>query len=481
MAFESLSDKLQGALRQIAKKGRLTEADVDVMLREVRLALLEADDNIKIIKEFIADIKEQAVGDRVMKSLTPSQQVVKIVNEELTKLMGAEAAGINFATAGPTVLMMIGLQGAGKTTQSGKLSNFLRKKEKKNPLMVACDVYRPAAVDQLKTLGAQLDIPVFEKGISESPVTIAKEALAYAADHGHDLVIIDTAGRLHIDETLMDELNQIKDVVNPNEILLVVDAMTGQDAVNVAGAFHEQLDLTGVILTKLDGDTRGGAALSIRKMTNVPIKFIGLGEKLDALEVFHPERMASRILGMGDVMSLIERAQDSMEDDEEENLKMAEKMMAGSFDFNDFLQQMKMMKRMGGLGQVMKMLPGVSGAGKVPDVDPKQLSRTEAIVYSMTEKERKEPSIINQSRKNRIAKGAGVSLNQVNELIKQFTGMKKMMRQFSKMDPKQMERAAAQMQRGGTGGMGMPGMGGNRASRRAKGKGKGKGKGGFRF
>ena len=478
MAFETLSDKLQGALRGITKKGKLTEADVDVMLREVRLALLEADVNIKIIKEFIADVKEQAIGDKVMKSLTPSQQVVKIVNEELTRLMGAEAVGIHFATAGPTVLMMVGLQGAGKTTQAGKLSNFLRKKENKNPLLVACDVYRPAAVDQLKTLGKQLDIPVFEKGVSESPVTIAKEALAYATANGHDLVIIDTAGRLHIDEALMDELAQVKQVVNPKEILLVVDAMTGQDAVNVADSFHQQLALTGVILTKLDGDTRGGAALSIRKMADVPIKFIGLGEKLDALEVFHPERMASRILGMGDVMSLIERAQDSF--DEDEDMKMAEKMMSGAFDFNDFLQQMKMMKRMGGLGSIMKMLPGVGGAGKMPEVDPKQMARTEAIVYSMTEKERREPNIINQSRKDRIAKGAGVKLNEVNALIKQFTGMKKMMKQFAGMDEAKMERMAAQMQRGGVGGMGMPGMpGGNRAARR--GKGKGKGRGGFKF
>ena len=475
MAFETLSDKLQGALRGISKKGKLTEADVDVMLREVRLALLEADVNIKIIKEFIADVKEQAVGDKVMKSLTPSQQVVKIVNEELTKLMGTEAVGINMATAGPTVLMMVGLQGAGKTTQTGKLSNFLRKKDKKNPLLVACDVYRPAAVDQLKTLGKQLDIPVFEKGTHESPVVIAKEALHFATANGHDLVIIDTAGRLHIDEGLMDELTQVKQAVNPNEILLVVDAMTGQDAVNVADSFHQQLDLTGVILTKLDGDTRGGAALSIRKMTNVPIKFIGLGEKLDALEIFHPERMASRILGMGDVMSLIERATDSM--DEEEDMKMAEKMMAGTFDFNDFLKQMKMMKRMGGLGSIMKMLPGLGGGQKMPEVDPKQLSRTEAIVYSMTEKERREPALINQSRKNRIAKGAGVKPNEVNALIKQFTDMKKMMKQFAGMDEKKMERMAAQMERGGPG-MGMPGMaGGNRAARR----GKGKNRGGFRF
>jgi len=473
MAFESLSEKLQGALRGITRKGRLTEADVDVMLREVRLALLEADVNVKIIKEFIAEIKEQALGEKVMKSLTPSQQVVKIVNDELTNLMGRDAAEINFATAGPTVLMMVGLQGAGKTTQTGKLASFLRKNHKKKPLLVACDVYRPAAVDQLKTLGAQLGIPVFEKGVSESPVTIAKEALAFATLHGHDLVIIDTAGRLQIDEGLMDELAQVKAVINPQEILLVVDAMTGQDAINVAGAFHEQMALTGVILTKLDGDTRGGVALSIRKMTNVPIKFIGLGEKLDALEVFHPERMASRILGMGDVMSLIEKATDSM--DEEADMKMAEKMMAGNFDFNDFLQQMKMMKRMGGIGNIMKMLPGLGG-NKMPEIDPKVMVRTESIVYSMTEKERRNPSLINQSRKERIARGAGVKLNDVNGLIKQFTDMKKMMKQFSGMSEGQMQRMANQMQRPGAA-MGMPGLGGNRAARR----GKGKNRGGFKF
>jgi len=475
MAFETLSDKLQGALHGLTRKGKLTEADVDIMLREVRLALLEADVNIKIVKEFIAEVKSEAVGDKVMKSLTPSQQVVKIVNEALTNLMGTDAVGINFATAGPTVIMMVGLQGAGKTTQTGKLSNFLRKKEKKKPLLVACDVYRPAAVDQLKTLGSQLDIPVFEKGTSVSPIEIAKEAMAYATQNGHDLVIIDTAGRLHIDEALMDELDQVKNVVHPQEILLVVDAMTGQDAVNVAETFHKQLDLTGVILTKLDGDTRGGAALSIRKLTNVPIKFIGLGEKLDALEIFHPERMASRILGMGDVMSLIERAQDSF--DGEDDMKMAEKMMSGSFDFNDFLQQIKMMKRMGKMEDILKMLPGVGGKLKDVNINPKQMARTEAIVYSMTEKERRDPSLINQSRKNRIANGAGVGMAEVNSLIKQFTDMKKMMKQFAGMDEKKMERMAAQMQRGGAGGMMPQGMPGNRAARR----GKGKNKGGFRF
>ena len=309
MAFETLSERLQSALKSVTRKGKLTEKDVDVMMREVRLALLEADVNIKVVREFIKEVKEKAIGETVLKSLTPGQQVIKIVNEELTKLMGENAAELNFGHTKPAVFMMVGLQGAGKTTHTGKLSTYLRKKEKKNPLLVACDVYRPAAVDQLKTIGKQLNIPVFEKGTSMNPVDIANEAMAYARENGHDLVIIDTAGRLHIDEQLMDELKDIKALVKPQEILLVVDAMTGQDAVNVAQSFHEQLDLTGVILTKLDGDTRGGAALSIRKITNVPIKFMGMGEKLDTLEVFHPERMASRILGMGDVMTLIERAE----------------------------------------------------------------------------------------------------------------------------------------------------------------------------
>ncbi|MTL75766.1 signal recognition particle protein, partial [Turicibacter sanguinis] len=345
MAFETLSERLQSALKSVTRKGKLTEKDVDVMMREVRLALLEADVNIKVVREFINEVKEKAVGEAVLKSLTPGQQVIKIVNEELTKLMGDSAAELNFGHAKPAVFMMVGLQGAGKTTHTGKISSYLRKKEKKNPLLVACDVYRPAAVDQLKTIGKQLNIPVYEKGTSMNPVDIAKEAMTYARENGHDLVIIDTAGRLHIDEQLMDELKNIKELVNPQEILLVVDAMTGQDAVNVAQSFHDQLDLTGVVLTKLDGDTRGGAALSIRKITNVPIKFIGLGEKLDTLEVFHPERMASRILGMGDVMTLIERAQENF--DEEESMKLADKMMNATYDFNDFLKQMKQMKKLG--------------------------------------------------------------------------------------------------------------------------------------
>ena len=474
MAFETLSERLQSALKSVTRKGKLTKKDVDVMMREVRLALLEADVNIKVVREFIKEVKEKAIGETVLKSLTPGQQVIKIVNEELTKLMGENAAELNFGHTKPAVFMMVGLQGAGKTTHTGKLSTYLRKKEKKNPLLVACDVYRPAAVDQLKTIGKQLNIPVFEKGTSMNPVDIAKEAMAYARENGHDLVIIDTAGRLHIDEQLMDELKDIKALVKPQEILLVVDAMTGQDAVNVAQSFHEQLDLTGVILTKLDGDTRGGAALSIRKITNVPIKFMGMGEKLDTLEVFHPERMASRILGMGDVMTLIERAQENF--DEEESMKLADKMMNATYDFNDFLKQMKQMKKLGAFEDILKMIPGVGNQLKDINIDPKQMARVEAIIYSMTEQERKNPDLINASRKNRIAKGCGCDIAEVNRLIKQFTDMRKMMKKFSNMDPRQMERMAAAMQRGG--GNPMAGLGGMMGQGK---KGKGKGRGGFRF
>ncbi len=474
MAFETLSDRLQSAIKSVTKKGKLTEKDVDVMMREVRLALLEADVNIKVVKQFVNEVKAQAIGESVLKSLTPGQQVIKIVNEELTKLMGEEAASLDLSTK-PAILMMVGLQGAGKTTHTGKLAMYLRKKEKKNPLLVACDVYRPAAVEQLKTLGKQLSIPVFEKGTTANPVDIAQEGLQYARENGHDLVILDTAGRLHIDEQLMDELHQIKTLTTPNEILLVVDAMTGQDAVNVAQSFHEQLSLTGAILTKLDGDTRGGAALSIRKMTNVPIKFIGVGEKLDALEVFHPDRMASRILGMGDVLSLIERAQDSF--DEEETMKMADKMMNATFDFNDFLKQMKQIKKLGAFEDILKMIPGVGNQLKDVNIDPKQMSRVEAIIQSMTDQERKNPDLINASRKTRIAKGCGCDVNEVNRLIKQFTDMRKMMKQFSNMDPKQMERMGRAMQSGNKNALsGLGGMGMGQPK-----KGKGKNRGGFRI
>jgi len=409
-----------------------------------------------------------------MKSLTPGQQVVKIVNDELTKLMGEDTACLEFGTTKPAVFMMVGLQGAGKTTQAGKLSLYIRKTEKKKPLLVACDVYRPAAVDQLKTIGKQLDIPVYDKGTSAKPLDIAKEAIKYAREFEHDLVIIDTAGRLHIDEQLMEELQEIKAAVTPQEVLLVVDAMTGQDAVNVAQSFHEQLKLTGAILTKLDGDTRGGAALSIRKMTNVPIKFMGMGEKLDTLEVFHPERMASRILGMGDVLTLIEKAQDSF--DEEENKKLTEKMMNATFDFNDFLKQTKQMKKMGAFEDILKMIPGLGNQLKDVNIDPKQMAHTEAIIYSMTEAERKNPDLINASRKGRIARGCGCEVAEVNRLIKQFTDMRKMMKRFSNMDPKQMERMASSMQRGGNPNAG--GLGGMMGTPK---KGKGKGRGGFRF
>lgn len=475
MAFETLSERLQSALKNVTRKGKLTEKDVDIMMREVRLALLEADVNIKVVREFINEVKEKAIGESVLKSLTPGQQVIKIVNEELTKLMGESAVDLNYGTSKPAVFMMVGLQGAGKTTHTGKISSYLRKKEKKNPLLVACDVYRPAAVDQLKTIGKQLNIPVYEKGTSMNPVDIAKEAMSYARENGHDLVIIDTAGRLHIDEQLMGELKDIKTLVNPQEILLVVDAMTGQDAVNVAQSFHDQLDLTGIILTKLDGDTRGGAALSIRKITNVPIKFMGLGEKLDTLEVFHPERMASRILGMGDVMTLIERAQENF--DEEESMKLADKMMNATYDFNDFLKQMKQMKKLGAMEDILKMIPGIGNQLKDVNIDPKQMSRIEAIIYSMTEKERKNPDLINASRKNRIAKGCGCDVAEVNRLIKQFTDMRKMMKKFSSMDPRQMERMANAMQRGVNPGA-MGGLGGMMGQGK---KGKGKGRGGFRF
>ena len=475
MAFETLSDRLQSAIKSVTKKGKLTEKDVDVMMREVRLALLEADVNIKVVKQFVAEVKAKATGEAVMKSLTPGQQVIKIVNEELTALMGEEAAGLDLQK-NPSVLMMVGLQGAGKTTHTGKLATFLRKKEKKKPLLVACDVYRPAAVEQLKTIGKQLSIPVFEKGTSANPVDIAREGVAFAREHGHDLVILDTAGRLHIDEQLMEELQNIKNLTMPQEILLVVDAMTGQDAVNVAQSFHDQLTLTGAILTKLDGDTRGGAALSIRKMTNVPIKFIGVGEKLDALEMFHPDRMASRILGMGDVLSLIERAQDEF--DEEESMKMADKLMNATFDFNDFLKQMKQVKRLGAMEDILKMIPGVGNQLKDVNIDPKQMAHVEAIIQSMTDKERKNPDLINASRKARIARGCGLDVTEVNRLIKQFTDMRKMMKQFSNMDPRQMERMGRAMQSGNPNAMRQ--LGGGMGMGQPK-KGKGKNRGGFRF
>ncbi|SNZ09547.1 signal recognition particle subunit FFH/SRP54 (srp54) [Terribacillus aidingensis] len=433
MAFEGLADRLQSTIQKIRGRGKVTEQDVKEMTREVRLALLEADVNFKVVKQLINKIKERAIGQEVMESLTPGQQVIKVVQEELTQLMGGEQSKIATAERPPTVIMMVGLQGAGKTTTTGKLANHLRKKHNRNPLLVAADVYRPAAIDQLETLGKQLSLPVFSMGTEANPVDIANEAIKKAKEEHHDYVIIDTAGRLHVDEKLMDELTQIKTDVKPAEIFLVVDAMTGQDAVNVAESFDSQLDISGVVLTKLDGDTRGGAALSIRAVTGKPIKFVGMGERTDQLEAFHPERMASRILGMGDVLSLIEKAQENV--DEKQARDLEEKMRSMSFTFDDFLEQMSQVKKMGPLDDLLDMLPG---AGKMKgmknvQLDEKQLVYVEAIIQSMTRKERQEPSLINASRKKRIAKGSGRSVSEVNRLLKQFEDMKKMMKQMTNM------------------------------------------------
>lgn len=436
MAFEGLADRLQSTIQKIRGKGKVTEADVKEMMREVRLALLEADVNFKVVKEFVKKVSERAVGQEVMKSLTPGQQVIKVVKEELTALMGGEQSKIAVANKPPTVIMMVGLQGAGKTTTTGKLANLLRKKHNRNPLLVACDIYRPAAIKQLETLGKQLSMPVFSLGDKISPVEIAKQAIEKAkADH-HDYVLIDTAGRLHVDAELMDELKQIKELTNPDEIFLVVDAMTGQDAVNVASSFNEQLGLTGVILTKLDGDTRGGAALSIRSVTNTPIKFVGLGEKMDALEPFHPERMASRILGMGDVLTLIEKAQANV--DEEKAKELEQKMRSASFTFDDFLEQLGQVRNMGPLDELLKMIPGANKIKGLDNlqVDEKQIARVEAIIKSMTKEEKIHPEIINASRRKRIAKGSGTSIQEVNRLLKQFEDMKKMMKQMVGMQQK---------------------------------------------
>ncbi|AZV47780.1 MULTISPECIES: signal recognition particle protein [Bacillus] len=433
MAFEGLADRLQQTISKIRGKGKVSEQDVKEMMREVRLALLEADVNFKVVKDFVKKVSERAVGQDVMKSLTPGQQVIKVVKEELTELMGGEESKIAVAKRPPTVIMMVGLQGAGKTTTSGKLANLLRKKHNRKPMLVAADIYRPAAIKQLETLGKQLDMPVFSLGDQVSPVEIAKQAIEKAKEEHYDYVILDTAGRLHIDHELMDELTQVKEIANPEEIFLVVDSMTGQDAVNVAKSFNEQLGLTGVVLTKLDGDTRGGAALSIRAVTNTPIKFAGLGEKLDALEAFHPERMASRILGMGDVLTLIEKAQATVDEDKAKELE--QKMRTMSFTLDDFLEQLGQVRNMGPLDELLQMMPG---AGKMKglkniQVDEKQLNHVEAIIKSMTVLEKEQPDIINASRRKRIAKGSGTSVQEVNRLLKQFDEMKKMMKQMTNM------------------------------------------------
>ena len=424
MAFEGLSEKLNAVFKSLKGKGRLTEADVRNGMREVRLALLEADVSYKVVKDFVAQVTERCVGSDVLESLTPAQQIIKIVNEELTKLMGSTNARLNTANRGPTVVMMVGLQGAGKTTNGAKLAGLMRRQFGKRPLLAACDVYRPAAINQLQVVGKQLDIPVFEMGQID-PVTIAKEAVKYAADHGNDMVFLDTAGRLHIDEALMDELRNIKAAVKPNEILLVVDAMTGQDAVNAAKAFDDALGIDGVMLTKLDGDARGGAALSIRATTGKPIKFLGTGEKLDMIELFHPDRMASRILGMGDMLSFIEKAEQQY--DEKQAKKLEEKLRKNRLTLSDYLDQLEQLQNMGDLSQIASMLPGNMAKGFDPDqIDPKQFARTKAIIQSMTLQERENPQILNASRKRRIAAGCGQQVSDVNRLLKGFETMQQM-------------------------------------------------------
>ena len=426
--FESLGDRLQNAIHKIKGYGKITEDNISDMMREIRLALLEADVNYKVVKEFTNTVKEKALGEEVASSINPGDLFVKIVKDELTELLGGEQADICLK-GNPAVLMLVGLQGSGKTTTIGKLANFLRKKHAKKPLLVACDVYRPAAIDQLKQIGKQLNIEVYDEG-NGNPVEISKNAISYAKENNYDYVLIDTAGRLHIDEDLMDELENIRNEVNPDEVLLVIDAMMGQDAINVITGFNDKLPLTGVVLTKLDGDTRGGVALSVRHLTHVPIKFIGVSEKLDGLDSFDPERMAGRILGMGDIVSLVEKATEAI--DEKEAEKTAKRMQQGKFDLEDFLSTMKQMKKLGPLENLLKLLPGAKKMGLTDiKIDPKQIAHIEAIVLSMTPKERRNPDIIKASRKTRIASGSGTSVQEVNKLLQQFDQMKKMIKQFS--------------------------------------------------
>ena len=451
MAFEGLSEKLSNAFRKLRSKGKLTEDDVKAAMKEVRMALLEADVNYKVAKSFTAKVTERAVGSDVMESLTPGQMVIKIVNEELTALMGSEETKIKFASKPPTIIMMCGLQGSGKTTHSAKLGKMF-KKQGHRPLLVACDVYRPAAIEQLKVVGSQAGVPVFEMGQGD-PVDISKKAISHAKDYGHDIVIIDTAGRLHIDEKLMNELKNIKAEVNPSEILLVVDSMTGQDAVNVAKSFDELLDISGVILTKLDGDTRGGAALSVKAVTGKPIKFAGIGEKLDDLEVFHPDRMASRILGMGDVLTLIEDADNKL--DQKKAMDMAQKFQQNKFDMNDLYEQLEQIKKMGSVKNILSKIPGIGDQVKDMDFDDRQLDRVGAMISSMTIKEREDPSIINPSRKRRIAAGSGMKVEDVNRLMKQYDQMKKFMKSMNSRG-----KDGKRKRLPGLGGMPFGGMGG---------------------
>lgn len=465
MPFESLSERLQMALRRVTGRARLTENDIEEMMKEVRLSLLEADVNYKVVKSFTAEVKEKALGEKILKSLTPGDMVIKIVHDELKKLMGDETADVVYAS-GLSSFMLVGLQGAGKTTQCGKLAAFLRQRDGKKPLLIAADVYRPAAIDQLKTVGNQLGIEVFEMGTQTKVTEIVKKGLEYAKNKGYDLAIIDTAGRLHINEELMQELKDVAEVAKPTEILLTIDAMMGQDAINVITAFHEKLPLTGCILTKLDGDTRGGAALSVRYLTQVPIKFVGVGEKLDQIEVFHPDRMAGRILGMGDVVTLVEKAAQNIE--EEEALKLAEKMQKGIYDYNDFLKQIKWMKRLGSLKGILGLLPGIGRQIKDLDIDDKQFSHLEAIVFSMTPEERKNPDLVSRSssRRRRISLGSGRPLNEVNALVNRFEEMKRQLTSLMRMGPdlQNMNRIPRQPQ----------------VSQKPK-KGKGKGRGNFRI
>ena len=455
MAFEGLADKISNAFKKLKSKGKLSENDVKGAMREVRLALLEADVNYKVAKDFTNKVTERAIGQDVMESLTPAQMVIKIVDEELTALMGGENERLQFNSKPPTVIMMCGLQGSGKTTHSAKLAKML-KAQNRRPMLVACDIYRPAAIDQLKVVGAKAEVPVFEMG-TENPVKIAKAAVRHAKDYGNDIVILDTAGRLHIDEKLMDELKNIKEEVNPDEILLVIDSMTGQDAVNVAKSFNEKLEITGVILTKLDGDTRGGAALSVKAVTGKPIKFAGTGEKLDDLEVFHPDRMSSRILGMGDVLTLIEDAQNKL--DEKKAEEMARKIMNDKLDFDDLNEQFNQIKRMGPLKGILSKLPGIGNQLDDVDIDDRQIDWLQAMIYSMTPEERHNPSLINPSRKRRIAAGSGRTVEEVNKLLKQLEQMQKMIKQMKGNRGSKKRRKKKMLP--GLGGLPMGGMGGN--------------------
>ena len=456
MAFEGLSEKLNVAFKRLRGKGRLTESDVKAGLREVRLALLEADVSYKVVKDFVKNVTEKATGADVLEALSPAQMIVKIVNQELCELMGGQNQKLNISSKLPSVVMLVGLQGAGKTTNGAKLAGYM-KKQGKRPLLAACDIYRPAAIKQLETVGAQLDVPVFQMG-QTNPVDIAKAAIEHAKKHGNDIVFLDTAGRLHIDAELMDELKNIKAAVEPAEILLVVDAMTGQDAVNAANAFDEALGITGVMLSKLDGDARGGAALSIRAATGKPIKFIGTGEKLDMIEPFHPDRMASRILGMGDMLTLIEKAEQSF--DQKKALEAAERLKSNRFTLSDYLDQMAQLKNMGDLESIMGMIPGMDAkALKGAKIDEKAMARQEAIILSMTQAERNNPSILNSSRKKRIAAGSGTSVVDVNSLLKQFEAVQQLTKQFSGKNMKKLQKKMGRM--GGLGGMGggFPGLG----------------------